>query len=156
MGVQFFLLFRPFEAFVGFGALQNVAGLLSTVVILTAAASVASASPDCSGAALKSSDECAAKWEYCNHTSIVLVLAVRGRESGMTEHANLLRLSSNTTHENWYVKHREVVKDIVHQVYTKEPSYRKLRARIAPSMAFAVSALTDGCNADTSVKVEPR
>ncbi len=156
MGVRFSHVFRSFEAFFGFGALRNGASRVSIVVILAAVQSAALASPDCSNAGLKPSGECSTKLEYCKHTSIVLVLAVRGRESGMTESDNFSKLSSNSTHENWYVKYSDVVKDIVHQVYTKESAYQKLRARIAPSMALAVSALTDGCNADTSVTLEPR
>jgi len=52
-----------------------------------------------------------------------------------------------------------VVKDIVHQIYAKEPAYQKLKARIVASvqsMALAIPALTQGCNADTSVTFEAR
>ena len=153
---RFSLLSRPFEACFGFDALRNVAGFLPTLVVLAAVPSVAQASPDCSNPKLKSSVECVTKLEYCLHTSIVLVLAIRARQSGRSESDNFSKLTSNATHEIWYVKYRDVVKDIVHQVYTKETTYRKLRAAIAPSMALAVSTLTSGCDADTSVTVEPR
>jgi hypothetical protein len=46
-----------------------------------------------------------------------------------------------------------------YQIYTKEPAYQKLKTRIAPSvqaMALAIPALTQGCNADTSVTFEAR
>ena len=52
-----------------------------------------------------------------------------------------------------------MVKDIIDQIYSKEPAYQKLKARIAPSvqsMALAIPALTQGCNADTSVTFEAR
>ena len=126
---------------------------------LAIVSSAAFASPECSNAGPKPSSECAAKMDYCRHTSIVLVLAVRGREDGLTEDANFLRLSANATKEAWYAKNSDVVKDIVHQIYSKEPAYQKLQARIAPnaqSMALAIPALTQGCNADTSVTFEAR
>src|ERR1700733_8486635 len=114
---------------------------------LAIVSSAALASPDCSNAGPKPSSACVAKMDYCRHTSIVLVLAVRGREDGLTEDANFSRLSANTTKEVWYEKNGDVVKDIVHQIYSKEPAYQKLKARIAdvPSMAFAIPALTQGC-----------
>ena len=121
--------------------------------------SAAFASPDCSNAGPKPSSECAAKMDYCRHTSIVLVLAVRGRADGLTEDANFSRLNANATKEVWYAKNGDVVKDIVHQIYAKEPGYQKLKMRIAPSvqsMALAIPALTRGCNADTSVTFEAR
>jgi hypothetical protein len=52
-----------------------------------------------------------------------------------------------------------VVKDIVHQIYSKEPAHRKLKARIAPSVqntALVIPALMQGRNADTSVTFEAR
>ena len=132
-------------------------------IILTAALAIVSsaafASPDCSNAGPKPSSECVAKMDYCRHTSIVLVLAVRGRADGQTEEANFSRLNANATKEVWYAKNGDVVKDIVHQIYSKEPTYQKLKARIAPSvqsMALAIPALTQGCNADTSVTFEAR
>ena len=121
--------------------------------------SAALASPDCSNAGPKPSSECAAKMDYCRNTSIVLVLAVRGREDGLTEEANLSRLTANGSKEIWYAKNGDVVKDIVHQIYSKEPAYQKLKARIPPNaqgMALAIPALTQGCNADTSVTFEAR
>lgn len=131
--------------------------------ILTAAVAIVSsaafASPDCSNAGPKPSSECAAKIDYCRHTSIVLVLAVRGRADGMKEDANFSRLTTNATNEVWYAKNGDVVKDIVHQIYSKEPAYLKLKARIATSvqsMALAIPALTQGCNADASVTFEAR
>jgi hypothetical protein len=129
--------------------------LAATLAIVSSAAF---ASPDCSNAGPKPSSECVAKMDYCHHTSIVLVLAVRGREDGLAEDANFSRLSANTTKEVWYAKNGDVVKDIVHQIYSKEPAYQKLKARIAdvPSMAFAIPTLTQGCNADTSVTFEAR
>ena len=120
--------------------------------------SAAFASPDCSNAGPKPSSECVGKIDYCRHTSIVLTLAVRGREDGLTEDANFSKLSAPTTKEVWYEKNTDVVKDIVHQIYTKESAYQKLKARInnVPSMALAIPALTQGCNADKTVTFEAR
>jgi hypothetical protein len=125
---------------------------------LAVVSSAAFASPDCSNAGPKPSSECVAKIDYCRHTSIVLVLAVRGREDGLTEDANFSKLSANNAKEVWYEKNTDVVKDIVHQTYSKESTYQKLKARIfnVPSMAFAIPALTQGCNADTKVTFEAR
>jgi hypothetical protein len=125
---------------------------------LAIVSSAAFASPECSNAGPKPSSECAAKIDYCRHTSIVLVLAVRGREDGLTEDANFSKLSANNAKEVWYEKNTDVVKDIVHQTYSKESTYQQLKARIfnVPSMAFAIPALTQGCNADTKVTFEAR
>jgi hypothetical protein len=114
------------------------------------------ASPDCSNAGAKPSSECIAKIDYCRNTSVVVVLGVRGREDGLTEDANLTRLVANATKEVWYARNTTVVKGIVHQIYSKEPAYRKLKARIfdTQSMALVIAALTRGCEADTSVTVE--
>lgn len=131
-------------------------GLLMRMSI---AATLASASPDCSNAGPKPPSERAAKMDYCRHTSIALVLAFRSRLDGKTEHATFSTLGANTTNEIWYVKNRDTVKDIVHQIYAKEPTYQKLKARIAPnaaSMARAISAITEGCEANTKVAVESR
>jgi hypothetical protein len=127
--------------------------------VLAIASSAVFASPDCSNAGPKPSSECAAKIDYCRHTSIVLVLAVRGRADGMTEEANFSRLNSNAAQEVWYAKNGDVVKDIVHQIYSKEADYQKLKARIATSvqaMALAIPALTQGCDGDSSVTFEAR
>ena len=80
------------------------------------------------------------------------MLAVRGREDGLTEDVNFSEPSANATQEVWYAKNSDVVKDIVHQIYSKEPAYQKLKARIATSvqsMALTIPALTRGCDADT-------
>lgn len=117
------------------------------------------ASPDCSNAGPKPSSECVAKMDYCRHTSIVLVLALRGREDGLTEDANLAKRSGSAAKEIWYAKNSDVVKDIVHQIYSKEQTYQELKSRIPPnvqSMALAIPALAQGCNADTSVTFEAR
>jgi len=73
----------------------------------------------------------------------------------MSEIANFSKLAGKENREVWYVKHPDDVRDIVHQVYTKESTYQKLKARIAPSAALAIAAIADGCKADTSVKVDP-
>ena len=112
------------------------------------------ASPDCSKAAASPSSECKAKLDYCHYTSITLVLAFRHRLDGKTEDA---ALAPGKTDPIWYVKNRDVVKDIVHRVYTNESFYQKMKAQIDPSamgMARATSALIQGCNADTKVTVE--
>src|SRR5437764_1114703 len=88
------------------------------VAALAIMSSAAFASPDCSNAGPKPSSECVAKIDYCRHTSIVLALAVRGREDGLTEDANFSKLSAPTTKEVWYEKNTDVVKDIVHQIYS--------------------------------------
>lgn len=126
--------------------------------VLAIGSSAALASPDCSNAGPKPSSACAAKLDYCRHTSITLVLAFRSRLDGKTEDATFATLGGNTK-EIWYVKNRDVVKDIVHQIYTKEPTFQKLKARIDPNvlgMARAISAITEGCNADTQVTFETR
>ena len=86
------------------------------------------------------------------------MLAYRARFDGKTEDATLLTLA-NATKEIWYERNRDVVKDIVHQLYTNDSFYQKLKARITPNvggMAMAISAITDGCNADTKVTIESR
>jgi hypothetical protein len=124
-------------------------------MILAAVSLPALASPDCSNVGPAPSSECATKVEYCAHNAIVLVLAVRAREAGMSEDANFSKLAGKDNREAWYVKHRDDVRDIVHQIYTNESAYQKLKVRIAPSAALAVSAIASGCNADTSVKIDP-
>src|SRR5579872_6683324 len=92
-------------------------------------------SPDCSNAGPTPSSECKAKLDYCRYTSISLVLAFRSRHDGKTEDATFSALTANKTNEVWYVKNSDVVKDIVHQLYTNDSFYQKLKARIAPNVA---------------------
>ncbi len=127
----------------------------AVAMILAAVSGPALASPDCSQTGAKSTAECAAKREYCAHTAITLVLAVRAREDGRSEDASFAKLAGKENNEAWYAKHSETVKDIVHQVYANDATYQKLRARIAPSAALAIAAIGNGCIADTKVTVDP-
>jgi hypothetical protein len=55
------------------------------------------------------------------------------------------------------VKNRDIVKDIVHQVYTKESNFQKMKAMIGRSvggMALAISQIAQGCASDPKVTVE--
>jgi hypothetical protein len=39
--------------------------------------------------------------------------------------------------------------------FADDASYKKLKARIAPNMATALANMTSGCEADTSLKIDP-
>ena len=131
--------------------------VLGVLMVLGAGPTPAlAASPDCSNAGVHPSPACVAKLEYCNHTAIVTVLAVRAREAGTAEGASVATLSANTTHEAWYEKNRAVIKDIVHQVHSNDAAYAKLKETIGPLMALGIPTLANGCSADTSVTVEQR
>lgn len=124
-------------------------GSLVTVAVAAAGPSVVLASPDCSHAGPKLSAECVVKLDDCKKTSIVYVLAVLGRRSGMTEGDNLSNIAANSSKEVWYAKNSAFIKDTVHAIYTDEKTYRVLRAGIAPNMALELSKLIAGCAAPT-------
>ena len=116
------------------------------------------ASPVCSHAGPKT-PECAAKLDYCRYTSIVLVLAYRARVDGKTEDATFARLSAPKSNEVWYQNNSAIVKDIVHQMFTIDSFYEKLKAEIAPTViaqAQAISAIDRGCDADPKVVVDSK
>src|SRR5580698_7423684 len=106
-------------------------------IILATVSPLAFASPDCSNVGPKPSSECAAKIEMCFHDSVVYVLAVRNRASGLSESENFSRIAGNGNREVWYAKHSDEVRSILHQLYVDDAAYQKLKARIAPSMAMA-------------------
>jgi hypothetical protein len=124
-------------------------------MILATVSSLALASPDCSNAGAKPSSECAAKIEMCFHDSVVYVLAVRNRAAGLSESENFSRIAGNGNREVWYVKHSDDVRSIVHQLYANDAAYQKLKVGIAPSMAMALAKLASGCEADTSITIDP-
>ena len=141
-------------ATLAFRAVKLIRQLLPAFAIVASLHSAAHASPDCSNPGPRPSAACVAKIDDCKKTSIVYVLAVLGRQSGLAEKDNLSRLASNTTNEVWYARNSKFVGDTVHMIYTDERAYKKLRAGIAPNMALALSKLISGCSADTSVKVD--
>jgi hypothetical protein len=126
-----------------------------TAVIWAALASPASASPDCSNIGPKPSAECAAKREMCFHDSVVYVLGTRNRADGLSEEQSFEKLTGKDNHEVWYVKHAADVRQILHSIYSDEKFYRRMREAIAPSMAMILAKLSNGCMADTSLKIDP-
>jgi len=117
------------------------------------------ASPVCSHGGAKPTPECAAKLDYCRYTSIVVVLAYRARVDGKTEDATFARLSAPKSNEVWYQNNSAIVKDIVHQMFTIDSFYEKLKAEIAPTViaqAQAISAIDRGCDADPKVVVDSK
>ena len=140
-----------FPCLVQLGARKYFGPLLSIIALSAACPAAALASPDCSHAGPRPSAACTVKIDDCKHTSIFYVLAVLDRGSGLTEDETLSRLNADAASRPWYAKNLKFVRDNLHQIYTNQVNYQKLRAGIAPNMALGLSRLINGCNADTSL-----